>query len=62
MLLLTLQTSDHLNLFKLIESVFMIGIFTSYYLSKRYLNKNLEELQNKFFEDYGKILDSLKKI
>ncbi|GAX37992.1 hypothetical protein [Nodularia sp. NIES-3585] len=40
----------------------LLGIFTSYYLSKRYLNKNLEKLQNQFFDDYEKILDSLKEL
>ncbi|MDB9374175.1 hypothetical protein [Nodularia sphaerocarpa] len=40
----------------------LLGIFTSYYLSKRYLNKNLEKLQNEFFDDYEKILDSLKEL
>lgn len=40
----------------------LFGIFTSYYLSKRYLKRNLEKLQNQFFDDYGKILDNLKEL
>ncbi|MGB3420095.1 MAG: hypothetical protein WBA52_06605 [Dolichospermum sp.] len=39
----------------------IFGIFTSYYLSKRYLNNNLGKLQNEFFNDYEEILDKFKK-
>jgi hypothetical protein len=39
----------------------IFGIFTSYYLSKRYLNNNLGKLQDEFFNDYEKILDKFKE-
>ncbi|MFN8952334.1 MAG: hypothetical protein ACK5WC_14505 [Aphanizomenon sp.] len=39
----------------------IFGIFTSYYLSKRYLNNNLGKLQNEFFNDYEEILDKFKE-
>ncbi|MBS9389380.1 MAG: hypothetical protein HEQ33_10960 [Dolichospermum sp. WA123] len=39
----------------------LFGIFTSYYLSKRYLNNNLGKLQDEFFNDYEEILDKLKE-
>ncbi|WP_016953048.1 hypothetical protein [Anabaena sp. PCC 7108] len=37
------------------------GIFTSYYLSKRYLNNNLGKLQDEFFNYYEEILDKFKE-
>ena len=39
----------------------LFGIFTSYYLSKRYLNNNSEKLQDEFFNYYEKILDKFKE-
>jgi predicted RNase H-like HicB family nuclease len=39
----------------------LFGIFTSYYLSKRYLNNNLGKLQDEFFNDYEEILDKFKE-
>ena len=39
----------------------LFGIFTSYYLSKHYLNNNLGKLQDEFFNDYEEILDKFKE-
>ncbi|MTJ06998.1 hypothetical protein [Anabaena sp. UHCC 0204] len=39
----------------------LFGIFTSYYLSKHYLNNNLGKLQDEFFNEYEEILDKFKE-